>query len=205
MAYVFKLPLPPSVNRLYLNVRGRGRVKTKHYRTWRKAAGWELRAQMGMARLVLKGPIRVTIIAAKPDNRKRDLDNMAKALLDLLVENNVIADDSKVEKLMMEWTSGDMVGVSVTVEQIEVKHGAYDGTAYDKTDLGQGRGRDALARCKEEAQTDKQGRKDLRPADPVRPHKARVGKIAKLQADLAAGAVGPLSSPGCVGRNKPPH
>ena len=42
---VINLPFPVSVNALYRNVRGRGRVMTERHKTWRQAAGWELEQQ----------------------------------------------------------------------------------------------------------------------------------------------------------------
>ena len=45
------------------------------------------------------GRMRVSLRAAPPDKRRRDLDNILKALLDSLVHANVLADDELVDEL----------------------------------------------------------------------------------------------------------
>ena len=47
----------------------------------------------------LTGLIHLEIDAFPPDNRKRDLDNINKALLDALEEAGVFKDDSQIVKL----------------------------------------------------------------------------------------------------------
>ncbi len=42
---VYRLPAPPSVNNLFRNVPGKGRVRSSEYVAWCEAAGWSLRAQ----------------------------------------------------------------------------------------------------------------------------------------------------------------
>lgn len=61
----------------------------------------------------------MTILATRPDGRRRDLGNLEKAVSDLLVEMQVIADDSLIEMFSMEWVSGDLAGVSVFLEDIK--------------------------------------------------------------------------------------
>jgi crossover junction endodeoxyribonuclease RusA len=175
---VFHLPLPPSVNALYRNVRGKGRVKTKHYRTWLKAAGWEIIAQKGrMAKIM--GPVQVTIYAVKPKRgRRRDLDNLTKALLDLMVAHEIIEDDSNVQSIYSEWVSHDLEGVSITVEA--------------KADYEKRSGADGGA---EEAQKANGPGVLRRRPDPTGARGSRMGEITKLQEDLAAGGGGSLADP----------
>jgi Holliday junction resolvase RusA-like endonuclease len=85
------LPLPPSVNGLFVNVRGRGRVRSEGYRKWALEAGWMLKAQRPGKFLV---PVNISIEINPPNGRAFDLDNRNKALLDLLVEHQIIPDDS---------------------------------------------------------------------------------------------------------------
>jgi Holliday junction resolvase RusA-like endonuclease len=87
----FVLPWPPSSNNLFLNVRGRGRVLTKEYREWREEAGWTLAAQRARK---LTQPVTVAVELNPPSKHAFDLDNRAKALMDLLVLHGVIPDDS---------------------------------------------------------------------------------------------------------------
>ena len=84
-----KIPLPPSVNDLYANRRnGRGRIKTRRYKQWINAAGWELLYQRAR-------PIygRYHMVVFLPHMRG-DPDNRLKALCDLFVAHDLIIDDS---------------------------------------------------------------------------------------------------------------
>lgn len=111
----FLLPFPPSVNGLYANIPRRGRVKTSRYRAWALEAGLRLNVQRPK---FMPGFVRMTIRAVRPDNRRRDLANLEKAVSDLLVDHKVIEDDSLIESLSMEWVSSDMTGISVTLTSI---------------------------------------------------------------------------------------
>jgi Holliday junction resolvase RusA-like endonuclease len=62
-----------------------------------------------------RGKLRVQIEAFRPDNRRRDLDNLVKATSDLLVTHGVIEDDSKIWKLTSLW-SRQITGLVVNVE-----------------------------------------------------------------------------------------
>ena len=112
---VIVLPFPPSTNGLLRNVPGRGRVRTKRYQTWARAAGNELISQRASWNTKgIKGPVSVEINLGRPRVR-RDIDNCAKAVLDLLVECRVIEDDSHVERLEIDWRGED--GALVTVRK----------------------------------------------------------------------------------------
>ena len=49
------------------------------------------------------GPIMITIAAGVPDRRRRDVDNLGKAVLDLLTAHQVIEVDAKVMSLTSRW------------------------------------------------------------------------------------------------------
>jgi Holliday junction resolvase RusA-like endonuclease len=87
---VLELPhLPPSTNNLYINVRGRGRVKSGKYVDWLNTAGLILNSQT-------KGRItgRVDILILVEDcHPQRDASNTIKPVEDLLVKCGVIQDD----------------------------------------------------------------------------------------------------------------
>lgn len=105
MELTFDLPMPPSVNSLYRNVPGAGRVKTKEYKTWAHEAQWMLvaqRNQKGKHRCI-EGPVEVHVRAYRPGNKRRDLDNILKALLDLLTNSKTIQDDSQVVAIRAAW------------------------------------------------------------------------------------------------------
>ncbi len=97
------LPWPPSLNNMFLNVRGKGRVRSENYRKWATEAGWLLKSQKPHK---FNEPVRVRVELNPPNARAFDLDNRNKALLDLLVEHGVIHDDSN------RWVRG------VSVEQV---------------------------------------------------------------------------------------
>lgn len=115
------LPYPPSANTLFRNVSGRGRVKTERYRTWARVAGVELSAQRAQWPVKsITGPVHVDLTVQRIDNRKRDLDNLLKAPLDLLVSMGVIDDDSKIHSLAIRW--GDVEGLRVEVSKYRGSH-----------------------------------------------------------------------------------
>jgi crossover junction endodeoxyribonuclease RusA len=101
------IPYPPTANNLFRNLGG-GRVKTERYKTWLRAAGNELLAQK---REQFTGPVIVALTVVRPDKRKRDLDNLIKGPLDLLVDQKIISDDSEVVKITAEW--GDETVIEV--------------------------------------------------------------------------------------------
>lgn len=103
---------PPSVNNLFVNVRGKGRVRSDRYKTWLNAAGWDvLQARVKP----VHGKVRVTVQARRP-SRRADLDNINKAPLDLLVKHGVLIDDSQIESLTTEW-SDTIPGCRVVIER----------------------------------------------------------------------------------------
>lgn len=96
----FEIPLPPTVNNLYANVPGKGRVKSETYRIWKNAAAWDMRLSGGTRTRTwhpIMGRVAVTLIVGR--YCRGDIDNRAKGALDLLVDMAVIGDDSQVERL----------------------------------------------------------------------------------------------------------
>lgn len=102
------LPRPPSTNHLFRNGK-RGRHKTPHYLRWLTLAGIALAEQRPEP---VKGPVEVDI-TVQASKRKEDIDNRAKAVLDLLTKHGVIEDDHKVQELRIRW--GDVEGARVEV------------------------------------------------------------------------------------------
>lgn len=111
----FDLPMPPSVNSMFKNVPGKGRVRTKKYKAWAHEAGWMLIAQRNRTKRhhnCLTGPIAIDVAAYKPASKKRDLDNILKAICDLLTNTKTIADDSQIVAINARWVDA---GVPCTV------------------------------------------------------------------------------------------
>ncbi len=90
------LPYPPSVNTYWRNVTGRTLISKKG-RTYRK----EMIATVAMQQPgdPLRGRLEVSVTAYPPDNRRRDLDNVLKALLDGMQHAGVYEDDSQIDHL----------------------------------------------------------------------------------------------------------
>ena len=103
----FWLPIPPSANNLLVNAngnaRGKGRLKGLEYKGWIERAGWELIAQ-GRPTI---GEARLSVEIDAGLRRGRDLDNILKPLLDLLVRLKVIRDDSLIDDIRIRRTERD--------------------------------------------------------------------------------------------------
>jgi crossover junction endodeoxyribonuclease RusA len=59
--------------------------------------------------------MRVEIQAFRPDRRRRDLDNLLKAILDSLTHAGVMQDDALIEDLRIYWADdvGGMVKIKI--------------------------------------------------------------------------------------------
>ena len=92
------LPIPPSTNNLFRSGSRGGRYKTEAYKAWLDAAGWEIKLQRPPA---LHPPLRtcLKVLVEAPVGQNRDIDNLLKPVLDVLVKMGVIADDSLVDHL----------------------------------------------------------------------------------------------------------
>jgi len=112
------LPYPPSVN-TYWRSPNSGKLAG---RTLISKKGREYRQQVEQ---IIKeqgspkaqpGRLIVTILVFPPDNRRRDLDNLPKAILDSLTHANVIEDDSLIDFLSIRrHTRRPGGGVFITV------------------------------------------------------------------------------------------
>ena len=104
--------LPPSANNLFANVRGKGRVKTERYKGWLNAAGWDVLLAKPKT---MQFPVKVTILIRR-HNKRSDIDNQNKPLLDLLVKHGVLIDDSQVMSLTTEWSEA-VEGCRIFIEK----------------------------------------------------------------------------------------
>jgi len=94
-----RLPWPPSVNHYWRHV-----VIGQHAQVYIATAGKRFRTDVLAAWLAtprprLTGRLAVEILATQPDRRKRDIDNLLKALLDALQHAGVFGDDNQVDRL----------------------------------------------------------------------------------------------------------
>ena len=92
------LPYPPSVNHYYgrnrnggVRIKGAGKMFRHHVAIIVKQS---LRGHR-----IIDGPIHISILMYPPDRRKRDIDNILKALFDALQHAGVYKDDSQIIKM----------------------------------------------------------------------------------------------------------
>jgi Holliday junction resolvase RusA-like endonuclease len=93
-----QLPYPPSVNH-YFRVVGRRVLISREGRAFRTRVCSTL-AALGVR--PLEGPLAVEVEVYPPDNRRRDIDNTMKALLDALQHGGAYRDDSQIVRLVIE-------------------------------------------------------------------------------------------------------
>jgi len=117
-ALTLVLPYPPSVNTYWRHL-SKGPLAG---RTLISEAGRKYRKVIGEILLVERvnkapeGNLAVTIEARMPDKRKRDLDNIPKAVLDAFTAAQFWIDDSLIDDLRV-WRSDRMGGeIIVTIE-----------------------------------------------------------------------------------------
>lgn len=93
---IIRLPVPPSVNNLFVNKKVGGRFISPAYKAWCTEAGWKL----NLARVVpFCGELVEISLTVPRKPASRDIDNFSKGPLDLLVAHSIINDDKQVERL----------------------------------------------------------------------------------------------------------
>ena len=93
-----ELPYPPSVNHYWRMWRGRMVISTEG-RAYRERVSLMLRAANVRP---VPGKLAVHVEVYPPDNRRRDLDNLQKALLDSMQHGGAFHDDSQIVWLLIE-------------------------------------------------------------------------------------------------------
>lgn len=93
---------PPSVNRLWRIGPNKKMYRSAEYTKWRQTAMWQVAQQAKFH--CIDTEYKLTIRAAKPDKRKRDLDNLIKALSDVLESAGVIKNDSLAQQIDIAWS-----------------------------------------------------------------------------------------------------
>ncbi len=105
-----ELPWPPSTNHMWRHVGSRVLISRKG-RAFRQHVCAILRS-IGVR--AIDGPVVMEIDAYPPDRRRRDIDNIQKALLDALQHGGAYEDDNQIVKLTvvkLEPVKGGMVVV----------------------------------------------------------------------------------------------
>lgn len=98
MMVIMDLPYPPSANTYWRHARGRHYISPN---------GLAFRAAVQTAAklyglIAPAGRLTLSVKLYPPDKRRRDIDNICKALLDSLTHANIIDDDSLIDKLIIE-------------------------------------------------------------------------------------------------------
>ena len=97
------LPFPPSVNHYWRHVGNRTLI-SRTGRAYRQQVLHDVE-QLGLR--AITGPIKLEVIATRPDRRRRDVDNLLKSLLDALDHAEVYEDDSQIQDLRISWRCGE--------------------------------------------------------------------------------------------------
>ncbi|MDR1519047.1 MAG: RusA family crossover junction endodeoxyribonuclease [Planctomycetota bacterium] len=132
-----RLPWPPSVNHYYGRARAGGVFLKPAGRKYRQAVALLLAAR-GWPRI--SGPVEVRLRLAPPDNRRRDIDNVRKAVYDAISDRpghrGIIADDADIRRDWADFIKSRDGTITVAVAKIfgedhdqEEKPGARPGRA----------------------------------------------------------------------------
>jgi Holliday junction resolvase RusA-like endonuclease len=92
------LPYPPSINHYWRRMGPRTLI-SREGRRFRERVLAILATQSLQP---ISGPLAVEVDAYPPDRRRRDLDNITKALLDAMQHGGVYLDDSQIVRLALE-------------------------------------------------------------------------------------------------------
>ncbi|OQB78625.1 MAG: Crossover junction endodeoxyribonuclease RusA [Planctomycetes bacterium ADurb.Bin126] len=118
---VLTLPYPPSINHYWRHVGPRTLI-SREGRTFR-ANVCALLAGGGPRKPPAGGRIALAMDAFPPDRRRRDLDNILKAVLDALGQAGVYGDDSQIDHLLVrrgEPVEGGRVDVQVETLPLQI-------------------------------------------------------------------------------------
>ena len=86
-------------------------------RNYRKAVADQVLIQRGAKHY--EGKLKVTIEAWRPDNRRRDLDNLLKAVLDALTHAGVWTDDGLIVDLRIYWAENIAGMLKIKIEEVK--------------------------------------------------------------------------------------
>ena len=111
-----RLPYPPSVNNYYRHAGGLVYV-TPEGKRYREEV-FDILTE-GNVRATLEGRLGVHIELTMPDNRRRDLDNVLKILIDSIEYGCAFHDDSQIDDLRIVRLGVSPPGCAdVTIEEI---------------------------------------------------------------------------------------
>ncbi len=109
----FVLPYPPSINHYWRRVGPRTHISREGRRF--RIEVMAILAARGVRPVA--GQLAVNVVVHPPDSRRRDVDNLHKALLDALEHGGAYVDDSQIVRLSIE--KREPVQGGKTIVQIE--------------------------------------------------------------------------------------
>jgi len=112
--YVIDLPTPPSVNALW-RITGRRMYRSKKYMDFID----ECKKAVNPDFPTINYPFNIEIKINRPSKRRMDIDNRAKAVLDILQALQIISDDCLANQINMMWCD-DVDACQVTIWRSEV-------------------------------------------------------------------------------------
>lgn len=116
-SFSMKLPIPPVLNNLYLNIPRKGRVLSYQGKAWKEKAGWEARQHWGDEPSKAPFAINLTVYV----KHMRDVNSSDKLLLDAM-QGIVYENDTQVDELHIQRykaAKGEDGWIEVTVTQKE--------------------------------------------------------------------------------------
>lgn len=116
MRILLTLPFPPTVNTYWRHNRGRTHISTagKAYRST------VVRTLIGTRGFPAAERLQIAVCCHPPDRRRRDLDNVLKALLDALAHAGAYHDDAQIDHLTISRLEPDPPRGSVLVTIIPI-------------------------------------------------------------------------------------
>lgn len=118
------LPRPPSINRLWRI--GNGRMfRSREYMDWMNKCMIMVR-EAGIP--AIKGKYKIMLRVARPDKRRRDIDNLSKAAQDFLQHAGIIEDDCLCEAIYCKWVN-EGPPVRINIYPIRGANELSEGTA----------------------------------------------------------------------------
>jgi crossover junction endodeoxyribonuclease RusA len=112
--YFYRIPTPPSMNALW-RITGRRMYRTKKYVEWIEQCKTALAEFQKPA---IDYPFNIEIIVGRPSKRRMDIDNRAKAVMDMLQHLDIITDDCLANRVTMMW-SNEINDCKVTIWHAE--------------------------------------------------------------------------------------
>ena len=116
-SYEIALPWPPSANASWRCVSGRT-LLTSRARTYRSTVK-KLVAINRPPAAIREAHLAVELRASAPDRRRRDIDNIAKQILDALGHAGVYDDDSQIDRLTISRLHPGTGSVLVHIDDLE--------------------------------------------------------------------------------------